>query len=247
MTFLRSFSILVLCSLFSASQVPSFAQSIVGNTQKTFLIDRPTQGDPIKIVKVMEGTTELQEDGRLFPSKYAWESVFNSDDDWLKRLSLVIENVSSKGIVFLAVGCHLYETANWASEISKHKTVPVIGHVSDTVGRRPEQALYSASLGRWLEPDTKIAPFSLPAGQAFNMPIEDPGEYPALKSRIEETQPIGTISACDADISQVFFQDGTKWEGHRYKRADPSQPGRWIQISLQDWEQGSPLATATQP
>jgi hypothetical protein len=247
MTFLRSFSILVLCSLFSASQVPSFAQSIVGNTQKTFLIDRPTQGDPIKIVKVMEGTTELQEDGRLFPSKYAWESVFNSDDDWLKRLSLVIENVSSKGIVFLAVGCHLYETADWASEISKHKTVPVIGHASDTVGRRPEQALYSASLGRWLEPDTSATPFSLPPGQTFTIPLEDPEQYQALKSKIEETQPISTMAACDASVSHVFFADGTQWEGHRYKRADPDRPGRWIQISLHDWEVGVPAAKSTQP
>jgi hypothetical protein len=234
-------------SLFVALQVPSFAQGVTGKTQKTFLIDQPAQGDPIKVVKVMEGTTELQQDAHRFPSKYAWESVFNADEDWLKRLSLVIENVSSKRIVFLAAGCHLYETADWPSEIAREKTVPGLGETSNIVGRRLQQALYSASLRRWLEPDTKIAPFSLPPGQTFNFPVEDPGEYPALRSRIEQTQPISTISARDASISQVFFEDGTKWEGHRYKRADPDRPGRWIQISFQEWEHDRPVARATQP
>lgn len=247
MTFSRSFSILVLCSLFTASQIPSLAQSTSGNNQKTFLVDQPTQGDPIKIVKVMEGTTELQEDGYRFPSKYAWESAFNADDDWIKGLSLAIKNVSSKRIVFLAVGCHLYETADWASEISKHKTIPVIGHTSDTIGRRPEQALYSASLGRWLEPDTSATPFSLPPGQTFTIPLEDPDQYLTLKSKIEETQPISTVTACDASINHVFFEDGTQWEGHRYKRADPGQPGRWVQMSFQEWEHLSPSAKATRP
>jgi hypothetical protein len=87
---------------------------------KTLLVDRPLGDDPIRVVKVMDGSTELQSDGREFPNKYGWETAFEAGDEWLKDLSFSIKNVSKKKIVYVQVSCALYETSDWQVEMAKH-------------------------------------------------------------------------------------------------------------------------------
>jgi hypothetical protein len=218
-----------------SSVIAQVAQGAAGTSTKTLLVDRPLSNDPVTIVKVMEGTTELKSDGHPFPNKYVWEAAFDAGDGWLKDLSFTIRNISEKKIIYVSVGCSLYETADWQAEIAKHRTSPILGHTSNTVGRRPEQALYSASLGHRLKPDAATAPFELAPGQEFTVPIEKPDDYQALKSGIEEKQPVSSVTACNGGISQIFFEDGTQWQGHRYLRADPDQLGHWIRMSLEEW------------
>jgi hypothetical protein len=202
---------------------------------KTLLLDMPDSRDPVRIVKVLEGTTELKSNGHQYPDRWAWEATFNAGDDWLKDLSIVIKNISQKKIVFVAVSCILYETGDWQAELAKHITVPVMGNASDVVGRRPDQALYSASLGRRLKPDTNTPSLELAAGQESTIAIENPDDYHALKSTVEEKLPMSNIAACNGGISQVFFEDGTQWSHHRYSRADLNEPGRWIEMSPTEW------------
>jgi hypothetical protein len=199
-------------------------------------VDRPLSKDPIAIIKVMEGTTELKSDGHKYPNKYVWEAAFDAGDDWLRDLSFLIKNVSEKKkIVYVEAGCGLYETADWQAELARHATTPLVGNIGNAVGRRPEQALYSALLGHRLQPDTDRAPFELAPGQEFTMALENPDEYPALRSRIEEKQPISSVTACNSRIVRVFFEDGTQWQDHQYLRANPDQPGHWIPMSFEDW------------
>jgi hypothetical protein len=225
---------LTLLALLS-SAIAQIAQETSGIGAKTLLVDRPLSNDPVTIVKVMEGTTELRSDGHQYPNRFAWQATINAGDDWLKDLSFVIKNASEKKIVYVAIGCTLFETADWQAEIAKHKTTPVLGHTSNTVGRRPEQALYSTSLGHRLKPDMATAPFELAPGQEFTMSLEPPGDYQSLKSTVEEKQPLSSVTACNGGISQIFFEDGTLWQGHRYLRPDPDQPGHWIRMSFEQW------------
>jgi hypothetical protein len=205
-------------------------------SNRTLLLDMPDSKDPVKIVRVMEGTTELKSNGRQYPDKYAWETTFNAGDDWLKDLSFVIKNVSQKKIVYVVVGCHVYETADWQAEVAKaRQNIPVVGSATNIVGRRPEEALYSAVLGHNLKPDTAVAPFELEPGQAFTMALESPDDYPTLKSSIEEKEPISNVAACNGGISQVFFGDGTQWQSHHYLRADLEHRGHWIRMSFEEW------------
>jgi hypothetical protein len=223
------------CLLFSMCPAPGFAQT-AGTSFKTPLIDMPGSKDPVKIVSLMEGTTELKSNGRQYPNKYVWETTFNARDDWLKDLSIVIKNVSEKKIVYVVVGCHLFETADWQAEVAKSTAnIPLAGSASDIVGRRPDQALYSAVLGRRLKPDTNTPPLELAAGQESTIAIENPDDYHTLKSTVEEKMPMSNIAACNGGISQVFFDDGTQWQHHRYLRANLDQPGRWIEMSFEEW------------
>jgi hypothetical protein len=138
--------------------------------------------------------------------------------------------VSGKKIVYVASGCVLSETADWQAEVSKASAnIPAPGAAGNSVGRRPQEGLYVS--GRKLHPDTNRAPFALEPGQEFNMALEIPDAYPALKSSVGEKEPVSNIAACNGRIGQVFFEDGTQWQGHRYMRADLEHRGAWIERS----------------
>lgn len=205
---------------------------------KTLLIDQPLNDDPVRIVKVMAGTTEIKSDGVHYPNKWLWEGVVEkANEDWLTRLSLVIKNVSAKKIVYLSVACHVTETANWRQEIIQHSTPanPMLGEINNHAGLRPEAELYSVRLRRRLQPDTGPT-FELAPGQNYTIPFENPDYYPGLKSSVEErTGSISAVNGCTGGISQVFFEDGTQWQGHKYLRADTDNPGHWIKMSVNEW------------
>jgi len=197
---------------------------------KTILVDEPLGSDPVRIVKVMEGATELQSDGHPYPNKYVWEAAFYAGDNWLNDLSFVVKNVSGKKIVYAAVLCNLYETAEWQDEHANRRSNPLPGQISNRAGRRPEQALYSALLGRKHQPDTDRPSLELAPGQEFTIAAENPDE-----SNIDKETPISSITACSGGISQIFFDDGTRWQPHSYSRADPDRPGHWITMSFEEW------------
>ena len=215
------------------------AQAQDHSGSKSLLLSRPMGQDPVRVVKVLEGTTELKGDGREFPSQRAWETVFDAGDDWLQNLSFFVKNVSTKNITYLEVFCSLFETADWQAEIAKHKTLdnPILGQARNAVGWRPEHALYSRIQGKAREPDSKRRPsFLLKPGGEFMISLEDPKDYQSLRSQIEARTPMSNVNACDAEIGTVFFDDGTMWQSHHYFRA-AEEPGKWTMVSVEDWIQ----------
>jgi len=185
--------------------------------------------DPIRVMQAMEGTTVLKGDGKHFPNHYAWKATFNAGDDWIKDLLFTIKNVSDKTITYLEIYCGLFETSDWAKEIAAHNTPanPALGQAHNIVGWRPEHALYVVRLGRMSAPDSTRRPaFELPPGQEFTILLEDPKDYPALKSTVEARQPMSTVNACNAGLGAIFFADGTQWQSHKYLRPT-DQPGRY--------------------
>jgi hypothetical protein len=231
---IRFVLLLGLISIISARVFPQSA--------KTLLIDQPLNDDPVRIVKVIEGTTEIKSDGVHYPNKWLWEGVVEkADEDWLTRLSLVIQNVSTKKIVYLNVVCTVTETANWQQEVATHSLTrnespePVLGQITNHVGLRPESALYSVRLKRRLQPGTGSA-FELSPGQTYTIPFENPDYYPGLKSSVEERKrSMSSVNGCTGGIGQVFFEDGTQWQGHKYLRPDTDNPGHWIKMSVSEW------------
>lgn len=206
-----------------------YCASALAQGTKTLLFDRPMGNDPIRVLRATEGTTELQRDGKRFPNRYAWEATFNAGDDWLKDLSFTIKNVSDKTITYLEVYCDLFETSDWAKELAAHSTPanPGLGQANNTVGWRPEHALYSPRLGRMSAPDSTRRPaFQLAPGQEFTIPLQDPRTYSDLKSEVEARKPMSAINACNAGLGAIFFADGTQWQSHHYLRPT-DQPGRY--------------------
>jgi hypothetical protein len=77
----------LLAALVLACFSPAVAQDA---NSKTVLLDRPMGNDPIRVVKVMDGTTQLESDGKIFANKYGWEPTFEAGDDWLRDISFTI-------------------------------------------------------------------------------------------------------------------------------------------------------------
>lgn len=217
---------------FIASCLPStFAQSVSSTSAKTlFIHSLPLANDPVSF-KVMDGTTELKSDGRRFPDNYAWETVFDAGDDWITDLSFVIKNVSAKKITCIIIFSGLVEAPFWQEE--GQPKPPLLGFTQNRVGQRPEHALHSGD--RTFPPDTN-ASFELAPGEEFTMPIEDPRDYPALRTRIEERLPMSSVTAMDSQAVTVFFEDRTRWisVNHSYSRP-AAQPGKWIKLSFEEW------------
>jgi hypothetical protein len=189
--------------------------------------------------KVMDGTTELRSDGRLFPNNDVWETAFNEDDDWITNLSFVIKNVSPKKITCTIIFSFLAETPFWQEE--SHPKPPVPGFTQNRIGQRPEHELHSGD--RTFPPDTN-ASFELAPGEEATMPIEDATDYPALKARIEKWMPISTVTAMNGGTLTVYFEDGTRWisANHSYSRPAP-QAGKWTKLSFEEWAAGKQRAS----
>ena len=111
----------------------------------------------------------------------------------------------------------------------------------------PEQLrelLVSAKWGRAFPPDTN-PPFALAPGEKVTMPIEDPEDYPALKTRIEKWRPISDVTAMDGGIMTVFFEDGTRWVSLNHSYSRPAeQAGEWTKPSFEEWAGGTTWSRA---
>lgn len=213
-------SIMVLCG------------SMLAQSTKTLLFMRPVGHDPIRIVRVMEGMTEVQSDGKEFPNKLVQEYALIAGDDWIKDLSVVVRNVSNKTITYISVNGNLFETADWQAELAKHKMVSIPGQVNHEVGWRPEHALYSLRTGKMRPPDSTLRPaFRLAPRQQYTLSLADQESYDAVRGSVD----MATINAINGGIS-LFFEDGTKWEHFNYYRAD-QEPGKWTRISFEEWSQ----------
>jgi hypothetical protein len=216
----------LLLALIWALPVRTPAQS-----SKTLSLSHPLDQAPVRIVRVMQGGTEVKSDGVQFRNKGAWRAAIDGgEDDSLKNISLVIENVSPKKIVYINVQSVLYDSAKWREE--KRGS---IGTTFNHIGMRPESALYSYRLGHRLHADAG-PPLELAPGQTLILPLEDGDYYPKLKASIEEKEgAISTVAASVASIGEIFFEDGTQWQPDKYLRPDMDEPGHWVTISREDW------------
>src|ERR1700728_107398 len=230
--------ILLFCALASLCAAPAFAQSAAGTDQKTLFINGvPLANDPIRI-KVMNGMRELKSDGRQLPNNNAWETAFNAGDDWISDLPFVIKNASAKEITCVIIFSFLLDALVLQDET--HPKPSVLGFTQNRVGQRPEHALHAN--GRSLPPDSD-PPFELAPEQMFTMPIENPQESPALKTRIETRLPISSVKAIHGGIVTVFFADGTRWVSVNHSYSRPAeQPEKWTRISYEEWA-GKPKAS----
>ena len=229
-----AWSLVFLCLL-----VP-FARGQVAGTSgiKTVILKHVMRLDAIEVMKVLEAGTESsrgdpsEEDLRWFrhpalPSpppggrQFRVAYKFQAGDEWLKNLSLVVRNRTSKNIVFLLINLRFPEAG---------PATGTQGGISSEVrfGQIPSNAAYTASGERLALPPQK--PLQLAPGQEATFPLAD--RAADIRAGIEQSLSFSSISMCAIHFL-VYFEDGMQWNAGGYFIPDPSQPGKMTPSELQ--------------
>jgi hypothetical protein len=191
---------------------------------KTVRLEPHVPGDPVSIVQVLEGETDVTPIGQdpvtAQPYKPRDGKPFEAGDDWMKNVVFVIKNLSHKEIVAGSIRLDFPETGTGI------KGDPFMTK-SVELGRRPDHALY--------RPDgVKVGlesaePIHLLPGQELKVPLAP--YYDEIKSIVEMKRPITSITTLRLVMQFFYFADGTRWAPDNFQKPDPSTPGKYITIT----------------
>jgi hypothetical protein len=206
---------------------------------KTVSINRLRPVDPLDVSEVLEdgrpvGRTLLSQDDLKWidkglpvalpvliqryearPSRWAYK--FRAGDDWLKDLSLVVRNRTSKNIVYVDVVVGFPET--------KANGPAIFDDIE--FGRIPANAAFTGSGQRLRQGSNKPIFLAPSQTMAFSLAAHD-GE---LRRSVEFYRPFSTASLCIIEF-QVYFGDGMKWFAGLYSMPDPTHPGRFAPMGF---------------
>lgn len=205
------------------------AQANSAPGSKTILIDKTRGLDPFEVMQVLEGSSELTAGG-LSVQALSWiepegtsltdASRFRSAyyapaaDSWLKDLTLVLRNRTSKTIVRVEFDLTFPETKG---------TGPMIWPTV-RFGQLPANAAFYGS-GDPIPPGPEPAILFNP-GQVMGFNFARSESH--LRAAVETRQPFASISLCYVHF-RVSFDDGMVWtEAGDYANPDPQHPGRYL-------------------
>jgi hypothetical protein len=203
-------------SILALFAVTMFAQDGADTNLKTVHLFPTNPHDAVAIVRVMKGNTEIQ------PSV-----AFEAGDDWLKEISVVVRNVSPSKIVYVSIDAHLPESGAGTQDSPRVAA-------GNSVGQKPEHAMYSALTGqrRHEAPRDSI---NLEPGKELVVPIVSQSDYDNIRSLIQARQPLADVRKCEVWVTTVFFADGTKWASGAYWRPDRGSPGKYLPVPFESW------------
>lgn len=164
----------------------------------------------IKAVKTKKGDVEL---GQKFPG----------DDDWLRQLSISVENTSGKTIVYIGGGFLFPDR-----ELQPGGQAPPL-YRDFMYGHHP-QAPESA----WL-PGADI---SIKPGETFNLTLSDSDEeFSSLRQRLKRLGYPASIKEISVNIEEIYFDDGAAWVAGGWYQRDPDSPGKYKEVPSKTEEQ----------
>ena len=152
----------------------------------------------VRISKIKTGEIERQ-----------LKKEFEDSEDWLKRLSIEVESVAAKPIVYIELNLNFPETRASGNLMS----FPI------RVGVRPD-----------LNVPRDNKPFRLMPDENVTILVAD--QYDHLVQFVERRNPIRTIDKIQLEVGFIIFEDGTAWNGD-FMKPDPSKPGRYIPAELE--------------
>jgi hypothetical protein len=191
---------------------------------KTVRLEPQVPGDPVSIVQVLDGETDVTPTGQDpltgQPYKPRDGKPFVAGDGWVKNLVLVIRNLSHKEIVAGSIRLDFPETgAGIEGDSIMSKSVEL--------GRKPDHALYRPD-GVELNPVSAEALHLLP-GQELRVPLAP--YYDEIKTIVEKKRPIESITTIRLIVQFFYFADGTRWAPNNFQKPDPATPGKYILIT----------------
>jgi hypothetical protein len=155
-----------------------------------------TENEPIKI-------TKLNTEGK----EATLDKAFSGSDDWLKSLSIEVENVSGQPLVYIDLELLFPDTL---------ATGNIMG--------------YSVEFGqnsRARVPRGEPIRFMPKAAKTLSLSEK---HYENLRQFLEKRQPLSTINKVLIWIRTIYFEDGRIWHVGSFVRPDPSNPKRLVPI-----------------
>lgn len=135
---------------------------------------------------------------------------FSEDEDWIKKLSFKLENVSGKSIVYLEIHVNFPETRTTGNMMSYRMSF----------GRRPRMPFFQ-----------KNEAMNLKSGEILDVALS--GEFERISKFVNFRQPIGTIKKIQLGIEFLVFEDGIAWGAGEFYRQDPDNPRRYHPIGTE--------------
>lgn len=134
---------------------------------------------------------------------------FTEEDDWLSGLTIKVKNISDKPVVFLDIAVSFPRPDSQEPAARDHLLY----------GRYPLAPGEAAS-------DTPVVgePPVQP-GETAELTLTD---YEGTRRFLDESDYPTSITALEIDISDVYFDQNTKWSGGQIFRRDPNNPNGWI-------------------
>jgi hypothetical protein len=138
---------------------------------------------------------------------------FNDTDDWLKGLTVNVENISGKNINFVSV---------------------LIVHARD----KTDEASSGAPFGDFIS--YGVSPFKrssapaqvqvIPPGGSVELTLSERA-YDENNIALKNLKYTKGVKRIELSVEEVGFEDGTAWSKGQFWRPDPSKPGQWLRLS----------------
>lgn len=220
-------SLLVLKGWHGVDVVPIVqAQSDSTAGIRTVLVNKTRRLDPIEVTQVLEGASELSAsepsdddmnwlDPQAGPGHRIFSAYkFQGGDSWLKDLTLVLRNRTSKNIARVEFDVTFPETA---------ATGPMVWPTV-RFGRLPANVTFYGT-GEPMPPALE-QPILFVPGQVIGFNFAKNASQ--LQVAVESRQPFASISLCYVHV-RVNFDDGMVWtEAGGYAEPDPQHSGLFL-------------------
>jgi hypothetical protein len=179
---------------------------------------------PVWITKVTVGGKFLLAPDAMNPSWLPNQIIprqrFSASDDWLKDMTIYVENRTDKPVAWLSIALQFPETGNgrtqptWIYRIQRGR-IPAVD--ASNVSARSGKPLYFG-------PDA--TPLELQPGQVLAIHV---GDYiDKIKAYVETAMPLTFVTNCYIYFDACLLDDGERWVGGVFSAPDPANPGKWI-------------------
>jgi hypothetical protein len=184
---------IVTFGLFQGFQVTSKFANQRGKLKK--IEEAFTINPQVRVTKVKVGSRERH-----------FDEEFEEADDWPKRVSLEVENISTKPIIYLAVNLKFPETRSSGNLMM----YPVKFGIMPTLAQ-----------------SSHARPLRLMPGEKLEVALDT--HYEDLEHFIGTRQPMNQIQRVQIEIGFIVFEDGIAWAGE-FLRQDPNNPSRYLPV-----------------
>jgi hypothetical protein len=159
------------------------------------IVIRKIEDDPVRITNMKVG-----------PNLRRFEEQFSDSDDWLKKLSIEIENHWKKPIVYLMVSLDFPETRSSGDEMRFYV------YSGNEPGRLP----------------LKRENINIAAGDKLVLNLAD--NYEWLTQFLQIRHAMNQINKVEIKVTRAVFDDKTAWGEGEFFMQDPNNPKRYINL-----------------